>query len=111
MILAENLEAPCCSWPFISHLSGVCPACSEPLGDPIGLLNSFSCCLGPSGNSEGLPSVIWEGLSPLIMLPYKSFRSNTSTTLWNCSFQKTYGKVKSFRMRTYKKQGGRGYYC
>jgi hypothetical protein len=42
MILAENLEAPCCSWPFISHLSGVCPACSEPLGDPIGLLNSFS---------------------------------------------------------------------
>jgi hypothetical protein len=41
-----------------------------------------------------------------IMFPCKPFRSNTSKILCMCSFQKTYSKVKSFRMRTYKKPGG-----
>ena len=41
-----------------------------------------------------------------IMFPCKSFRSNTSKILRKCSFQKTYGKAKSFRSNTYKKTGG-----
>ena len=114
MILAGNVETPFQprSLPLCSPCSfvrGACPACPEPVG---GVEFFFrSCCLGPLGISEGLPSVIREGLSLLIMSPYKSFRSNTYETLCKYSFQKTYTKAKSFRMRTYKKQGGRGYYC
>jgi hypothetical protein len=47
MILAENLEAPLqprslplCS--LRSFVRGACPACPEPLGDSVGVLNSFS---------------------------------------------------------------------
>jgi hypothetical protein len=48
MILSQNLEAPYRCWPFltsvlsVSFVRGARPACPEPLGDPIGLLNSFS---------------------------------------------------------------------
>ena len=49
------------------------------------------------------------GHSPLcfrpIMLPCNPFRCNTCKTSCKCSFQKTYSKAKSFRMRTYKKPG------
>jgi hypothetical protein len=41
-----------------------------------------------------------------IMFPSNPFRSNTYKTFCKCSFQKTYSKAKSFRMRTYKKTGG-----
>ena len=41
-----------------------------------------------------------------IMFRSNPFRSNTYKTFCKCSFQKTYSRAKSFRMRTYKKPGG-----
>jgi len=43
-----------------------------------------------------------------IMFPSKPFSSNTSKTVWNCSFQKTYSNAKSFSSNTYKKPRGWG---
>jgi len=105
MILAENLETP-----LKPRSLPLCSPCSFVRGarpDSVGVLNSFAPCrLGPLGISEGLPAVVWEGLSLLVMFPSKSFRSNTYTTVCKCSFQKTCTTAKSFSSNTYKKQGG-----
>jgi hypothetical protein len=48
MILAQNLETPYRRWTFLisvlsaSFARGARPACPDPLGDAIGVLNSFS---------------------------------------------------------------------
>ncbi len=43
---------------------------------------------------------------PTVMLTPKYFRMRTSKRSRKCSFQKTYSKSNSFRIRTYKKVGG-----
>jgi hypothetical protein len=40
------------------------------------------------------------------MFSCNPFRNNTYSIVCKCSFQKTYGKAKSFRIHTYKKPGG-----
>jgi hypothetical protein len=105
MIFAENLEAPCCSWPFSTPLPAVCPACPEPLGNPtavsfpqhlprfVRVLVSFSplvypervqgafaCPEGRRGVTRH-PFILSALEGPLssyrIMFPSKPFRSNT----------------------------------
>ena len=111
MILAQNLEVPCCSWPFFSPLPAVCPdptAVFFPQHLPrfVRVLASFSPLVT---RHPFIPSAVEGPLSSCgIMFPHKSFRSNTSTTVCKCSFQKTYSKAKPFRIRTYKKPGGWG---
>jgi hypothetical protein len=108
MILAQNLEAPCCSWPFFSPLPAVCPdptAVFFPQHLPrfVRVLLSFSPLVI---RHPFIPSAVEGPLSSRgIMFPYKSFRSNTYRPLCKCSFQKTYCKAKSFSSNTYKKPG------
>ena|SRR5579863_8805730 len=117
MILAENLQAPlqprslplCSPCPFVRGAHPACPdptAVSFPQHLPrfLRVLVSFSPLVT---RHPFIPSAL-EGplISRGVMLPYKSFRSNTSTTVCKCSFQKTYSRTKLFRINTYEKQGG-----
>src|SRR6266478_5116799 len=60
----------------------------------------------PSNSSKIFPSQSVT-FSPTLR-PRKSFSGNTCESPRKCCKQKTYGRAKSFRFGTYKKQGGGG---
>src|SRR6266404_7791187 len=79
-------------------------------GCPANYARPFTQSLdGPGSPSNSFKIFPSDGVtfSPTLR-PHKSFNCNTYGSPRKCCKQKTYGKTKSFRFNTYKKQGGGG---
>jgi len=94
MVLARNLEAPSAFFQEFASLRDLCAL--------------RACPVYPEPRrrerSRGVSALDFSSsdLFPTLHLP---FRGNTYKMSCKCSFQKTYTKAKSFKMRTYKNRG------
>jgi hypothetical protein len=109
-----------CVSPHSNDTTNIIPLTVKPIyvslvygfgGPRAGLLPLRAFCVSPPVFI--FVSSLFNVVTPLsfsrIMFPSNPFRNNTYRIVWKCSFQKTYSKAKSFRMRTYKKSGGGGH--